>query len=58
MRLPLAGGVQPCGFQPGRRQAVAEHADHHEHEVDGGEGDERLPHADVGRSAEAGPRNA
>ena len=39
-----------------RRQAIAEHADHHEHEVDGGEGDEGLPDADVGWRTEAGPR--
>ena len=62
MRLPLAGGVQPSGFQPGRRQAVAEGADQHEHEVDGGHGDERLPHADVGavgsRPCSVVPRNS
>ncbi len=30
----------------GRRDAIAERADHHEHEVDRRHGEERLPHAD------------
>ena len=35
-----------------RRQAIAERADHHEHEIDRGHGQEGLPDADVGRRLE------
>ena len=29
-----AGGVQPCGRQPARRDAIAERAGHHEDEIE------------------------
>ena len=46
-------GRRPAVRPPaGRRQAIAERADHHEEEIDGRHGQECLPHADRGRRLE------
>ena len=49
---PGPSGVQPAGFQSGRRHPVAERAAQHGDEVDGAHGEEGLAHAHRGRGGE------
>ena len=42
MRARRLARVHPAGFQPGRRHAHGEHAEHHEAEVEDAHRDERL----------------
>jgi hypothetical protein len=51
-RFGFAGWRPAIRSPPGRREAIAEGAHHHEEEIDGSHRQECLPHADIGRCLE------